>query len=87
MKYADNCCMCTEVFQPSHAYIFSGPCVVTGQPQMVIVPAHELFAYRRGKLIQIAMPSLSASEREFLITGISQEGWDITFSKETKDDQ
>jgi hypothetical protein len=33
-----------------------------------------------GKLIQEAMPDLTASEREFIKTGITDEVWDSTFN-------
>ena len=41
---------------------------------------HEQFsAWADGTLIQEAMPHLTASEREFLMTGITSEEWDETF--------
>ena len=41
---------------------------------------HEQFsAWDAGALIQEAMPHLTASEREFLMTGITSEEWDETF--------
>jgi hypothetical protein len=41
---------------------------------------HEQFsAWIDGALIQEAMPHLTASEREFLLTGITSEEWDETF--------
>ncbi len=41
---------------------------------------HEQFsAWIDGALIQEAMPHLTASEREFLMTGITSEEWDETF--------
>lgn len=33
-------------------------------------------SFRDGKLIQEAMPHLSADEREFIISGVTQEEWD-----------
>ena len=41
---------------------------------------HEQFsAWVDGALIQEAMPHLTASEREFLMTGITSEEWYETF--------
>ena len=43
---------------------------------------HEQFsAWVDGALIQEAMPHLTASEREFLMTGITSEEWDETFGE------
>jgi hypothetical protein len=38
--------------------------------------------WRKGMLIQNALPYLTASEREFLITGITPEEWDEQFGEE-----
>lgn len=79
MRYADIYCECEEVFSPTHGYKFTGPCIVTARSCSVFVPANELFAYRQGELIQDAMPSVSPDDREFLISGMSPEGWKQTF--------
>lgn len=83
MRYADARCSYREVYTPNHVYIFTGKCVITGKEVSVTVPAKELYAYRQGALIQEAMPSVSASNREFLMSGMSSEAWDKTF----KDDE
>lgn len=75
MRYADRHCTYTESHTPRHTYTFTGPCFVTGKPYSVTVPAEELFAYRQGKYIQDAMPSVSKEDREFLISGTSPDGW------------
>lgn len=85
MRYADAKCSYIEIYKPHHAYTFTGPCIVTGETVSVTVPAKELNAYRRGALIQEAMPSLSAADREFLMTGISGKGWDATFKPEKEE--
>ena len=82
MRYADAKCVCQESYKPEHVYTFTGLCVVTGKTVSVTVKAKELYAYRQGGLIQDAMPSLTADDREFLMTGISAEGWDKTFPDE-----
>ena len=76
MRYADSRCTYTEQLSPTHCYVFTGPCVVTGKPYSVTVKADELFAYRQGQLAQNAFKSLSAGDREFLISGTSPEGWE-----------
>ena len=80
MMYADRKCTCTETFNP-HCYVFTGKCIMSKKEVSVSVPAKELHAYRRGMPIQTAMPSVSADDREFLISGISAEGWKQTFNK------
>lgn len=41
-------------------------------------------AWLNGKLIQNAMPYLTADEREFLMTGVTSEEWKQTFGDEPK---
>jgi|TARA_R100001530_G_scaffold35417_2_gene27604 hypothetical protein len=72
----------TETYDQGHRYHFAGKCVVTGKEWAVTVPGKELHMYRRGKLIQDAMPSVSTDDREFLITGISPEGWEKKFGRD-----
>ncbi len=79
MRYADSNCTYREVYEPQHGYIFSGPCVVTGKTVEVFVPGPGLYAYRHGKHIQDAFPEMPKGDREFLISGMSSEGWDQTF--------
>jgi hypothetical protein len=83
MRYANSLCRYKEVFEPEHAYVFTGLCTVTRKEVSVTVPAKELYAYRKGALIQDAMPSVSKDDREFLMSGISGEGWRQMF----KDDK
>jgi hypothetical protein len=37
-------------------------------------------AWQSGTLVQDAFPNLTADEREFLLTGITQEEWEEAFS-------
>ncbi len=39
----------------------------------------QLAEWHSGKLIQEAMPNLSADDREFIMTGITPEEWEETF--------
>ena len=71
MRYADSRCKITEDYNP-HRYIVTGEDVFTKTPVRVEIPAQELFAYRSGAMIQDAMPSVNAADREFLISGM----WD-----------
>jgi len=60
-----------------------GNCVVTNKPHSIIVYSVELDKWLTGKyLIQNALRTdVSAEDREFLMTGISPEGWDTMFPK------
>jgi hypothetical protein len=42
----------------------------------------QIIAYQNGALIQNAFPNLTASEREFYKTGITDEEWDAMFEDE-----
>ena len=87
MRYADQHCSYTESKEPEpHTYTFTGPCMVTGRPYSVTVLAKELFAYRQDIHIQDAMPSVSAEDREFLISGTSPEGWKEVFGSEEEEE-
>ena len=46
------------------------------------VTQEQMDAWSAGMYIQDAMPQLSDGEREFLMTGITQEEWDATFGEE-----
>lgn len=58
-------------------------CEVTGELVSVSVPVECYDAWRRGALIQRAMPMLTADEREIFITGTTNAEWDEMF----KDDE
>lgn len=45
----------------------------------IAVEPWQLKRWQEGELIQIAMPNLSANDREFLMTGITPEEWDSAF--------
>lgn len=39
-------------------------------------------AWQNGTLIQEAFPMLDASQREFIMTGITDEEWDATYGED-----
>lgn len=43
-------------------------------------------AWRKGEYIQVAMPNLSAGDRELLISGICKTCWDKLFNISQEDD-
>lgn len=83
MKYANAYC---EIIEEENSFTFVGPCVVTGKEQRVTVNAADLFRYRNGGYIQECFPYLSTGDREFLISGTSDEGWKILFGNDEEDE-
>ena len=73
MRYIDTL-KYKEEYLPVHQYTFFD------HDHKVTVPAEELFAYRQGKLMQIAMPSVSADDREWLMTGIKAGEFEALFN-------
>lgn len=45
------------------------------------VTSEQLLAWQNGTFIQDAMPHLSPSEREFIMTGTTQEEWNAIFGE------
>lgn len=77
MFYAVN--YCSWVTADIGKISVSGKCVKCNKMITVVVLVSEIAAYRRGEKIQNAMPRLSDSEREFLISGFCTECWDSLF--------
>ena len=63
--------------------VVRGNCTVTNKPHSIIVYSDELDKWLTGMyLIQNALTTdVSAEDREFLMTGISPEGWETIFPK------
>ena len=80
MRYIDTLPY-TEEFEPTHGYRFSD------DNHSVFVPANEMFAYNQGELMQVAMPSVSAEDREWLMTGTTPSQWDNLFSLNMTEDE
>lgn len=58
--------------------------IITGKTHeldLPITPAQAL-AYEKGALVQDAFPHLTDAEREFFISGITEEEWNATFKDE-----
>tara|TARA_R110000772_G_C13171452_1_gene427101 strand:+ start:435 stop:638 length:204 start_codon:yes stop_codon:yes gene_type:complete len=58
--------------------------VLTGQSNVrdLDITEDQLLRWLNGALIQRAFPQLSADDREFIITGILPEEWDLHFPEE-----
>ena len=49
------------------------------------VTQEQIAAWEAGTLIQEAMPQISADQREFILTGITAEEWDVEFGTDEED--
>ena len=59
---------------------------VSGVTRSLEIPCTEeqMAAYKSGALIQVAFPDLTADRREFILTGITKEEWDVLFGETTE---
>jgi len=57
-------------------------CPICGEATDVTVSAVGYANWIDGELIQNALPTLTSSEREALITGICDTCWDLSFGEE-----
>lgn len=60
----------------------SGNCVFTKKLYTVTVDKLGYDKWKSGVRIQNALPTASADDREFLLSGISPEGWEKSFEEE-----
>lgn len=68
------------------------PCPFGGEPRSIEVNLspeeykQAVAAWEGGLLIQQAFPTLSADDREFILTGFTPEDWEDMFGTELEDD-
>lgn len=55
------------------------PCFACGKQGIVVVPTDGYEAWQAGALIQNALPSLTAADREVLMTGTHEHCWEAMF--------
>ena len=85
MMYAKSqCSRSVQLIDGETLFTYTGRCVITGKEHSVTITGGDLAAYELGLNIQDAMPNVTAGDREFLKSGISPEGWALTF-KEIED--
>lgn len=62
-------------------------CFMTGKDHTkdLNITEEQIANWHKGMLIQHAMPHLTDSEREFLMSGLSDEGWNQLF-KDTENE-
>jgi len=64
---------------PNHLKVV-GACIVSGEEYSIEVPAEGFTRWQSGTLIQVALPDLSLDDREFLMSGITPDGWGQIFN-------
>lgn len=62
-------------------------CPFCGEYHEVEVSEADYWSWQGGQHIQVAMPYLSADEREILISGICTQCWDNMFPSEEEEDE
>lgn len=72
-RYIDTHCTYTEVYEPEHAYMFTGPCRFSKEDYTVTIKGENLFRFRQTDSIYDL--GLGADDREFVMNGISPKGW------------
>ena len=57
--------------------------LASGITRSLEIPCTEeqMAAYENGALIQVAFPNLTADQREFILTGITEDEWDTLFEE------
>lgn len=72
---------------PTHTNVRVGPCMRCKKFNTVEnVSIAGLLKWRKGAFIQVALPELSAAEREMLLTGTCSECFDIMFPPDEDED-
>ncbi len=64
---------------------YTSECVVTGKKYSVTIPREAHAKWQAGASIQSALPMIPPADREFIMSGISPEGWDLIFGGETEE--
>ena len=67
--------------------VITKTCMLNGKTRTMDLPITEeqLREWKRGALIQDAMPNLTPDQREFLLTGMLPGEYEELFSKDPKD--
>lgn len=73
--------------QPRMILLSTNPCPHCHERGQVLIPEAEWFTwdFGRGPHIQVAMPSLSADEREMILTGTHPACWAEMFPEEDEE--
>lgn len=62
---------------------------ISGIERTIDLPTtqEQIDAHTNGEYIQVAMKNLTAGQREFYMTGITDEEWDETFKEDDDSDE
>lgn len=61
-------------------YRISGTCCVTGKDYSVVITFNDAYRLAKGEMIQDVLDYVPKEQREFLISGVSPEGWNLLFA-------
>jgi len=81
-KYAFSAAVTTTLADPEttrNTLRLEGPCVYCRQPQTMVVAAESLIKFGGGGAVQKCFPTLTAGQREFLLSGTCDDCWDKMF--------
>lgn len=67
------------------ATVITNPCFECGKTSELEVPLTQYINWRKGELLQVAFPDMSADDRELLLSGIHPECWDKMFPEEKEE--
>jgi len=71
----------------SHLFKVRGTCIITGKLVEIIVRRQALIDYyEKGMKAQDAFHDLTPGQREFFISGCSEEGWAQLYGESENDD-
>lgn len=66
--------------------VITKECFICGKASTVVVPLDGWTAYKKGAFVQDAFPSLTADEREQLLTGVHGPCFDLMFPPDEGDE-
>lgn len=79
MRYARNVCNCVMDEKNKQVIVSGRYYDDPTRSRTVVIPLLAWQAMEGGELIQNALPNISSDDREFLISGMSPEGWEKLF--------
>ena len=65
--------------RPLQTIVRTSPFTGKRNEMQIRVDLDDIAKWKAGELIQVALPYLTADEREFIKTGITPEEWESTF--------
>jgi hypothetical protein len=67
-------------------YVLHVNCTMCDEETQITVVERDLTRWRKGELLQVAMPYLTPNEREMLISGTCEQCWTKLFGADEDDE-